>query len=133
MKECKFLIVGAGIIGLTIARELLQRGHSDLLIIEKEDAPGRHASGRNSGVLHAGIYYSSDSLKARFCIEGNLMMKEYCRAKNLHLIESGKVIVAPLQEQQEGLHELKKRADKNGAVVRLIDRNELQKLEPYAF
>jgi L-2-hydroxyglutarate oxidase len=133
MKECKFLIVGAGIIGLTIARELLLRGHTDLLIIEKEDAPGRHASGRNSGVLHAGIYYSSDSLKARFCIEGNRLMKDYCRAKNLHLVESGKVIVAPLKEQQEGLHELKKRADRNGALVRLIDRSELQKLEPYAF
>ena len=133
MKECKFLIVGAGIIGLTIARELLQRGHSDLLIIEKEDAPGRHASGRNSGVLHAGIYYSSDSLKARFCIEGNRLMKEYCRAKNLHLVESGKVIVAPLKEQQEGLHELKNRADRNGAIVHLINRSELQKLEPYAF
>ena len=133
MKECKVLIVGAGIIGLTIARELLQRGHSDLLIIEKEDAPGRHASGRNSGVLHAGIYYSSDSLKARFCIEGNRLMKEYCRAKNLHLVESGKVIVAPLKEQQKGLHELKKRADKNGALVQLINRSELQKLEPFAF
>jgi L-2-hydroxyglutarate oxidase len=133
MKECKFLIVGAGIIGLTIARELLQRSHSDLLIIEKEDAPGRHASGKNSGVLHAGIYYSSDSLKARFCIEGNRLMKEYCRAKNLHLVESGKVIVAPLKEQQEGLYELKKRADKNGALVQLINRPELQKLEPFAF
>src|SRR5262245_4208948 len=129
MNQCKFVIVGAGIIGLTIARELIQRGHSDLLIIEKEDAPGRHASGRNSGVLHAGIYYSSDSLKARFCIEGNRKMKEYCKQKNLLLIESGKVIVASLAEQQEGLHELKRRADKNGAVVQLINQTELRKLE----
>jgi L-2-hydroxyglutarate oxidase len=133
MEECKFLIVGAGIVGLTVARELLARGHSNILIIEKEDAPGRHASGRNSGVLHAGIYYSSDSLKARFCIEGNRMMKDYCRSKNLLLVESGKVIVAPLQSQQEGLHELKKRADLNGALVRLVDRSELVKFEPYAF
>jgi len=133
MQECKFLIVGAGIIGLTVARELLLRGHSDLLIIEKEDAPGRHASGRNSGVLHAGIYYSSDSLKARFCIEGNQMMKEYCRTKGLLLVESGKVIVAPLKEQQEGLHELKRRSDRNGAVVRLINKTELTELEKHAF
>jgi len=133
MEECKFLIVGAGIIGLTLARELLLRGHSDLLIIEKEDAAGRHASGRNSGVLHAGIYYSSDSLKARFCIEGNRMMKEYCRSKGLLLVESGKVIVAPLKEQQEGLHELKRRADRNGAVVHLVNQSELIRLEPYAF
>jgi (S)-2-hydroxyglutarate dehydrogenase len=132
MQECKFLIVGAGIIGLTLARELLMRGHGDLLIIEKEDAPGRHASGRNSGVLHAGIYYSADSLKARFCIEGNQLMKEYCRNQQLLLHESGKVIVAPLKEQQEGLYELKKRADRNGAVVRLIGQSELVELEPYA-
>ena len=132
MNECKFLIVGAGVIGLTVARELLLRGNSNILIIEKEDAPGRHASGRNSGVLHAGIYYSADSLKARFCIEGNRLMKDYCRQKGLLLHETGKVIVAPLREQQEGLHELKKRADRNGAVVRLIDRNELANLEPFA-
>ena len=85
MHECKFLIVGAGIIGLTVARELLLRGHNNLIILEKEPGPGFHASGRNSGVLHAGIYYSADSLKARFCIEGNRMMKEYCRNKKLPL------------------------------------------------
>jgi (S)-2-hydroxyglutarate dehydrogenase len=133
MQECKFLIVGAGIIGLTVAREILLRGHSDVTILEKEAGPGFHASGRNSGVLHAGIYYSADSLKARFCIEGNRMMKEFCREKNLPLIESGKVIVAPAEHQQSGLHELKKRADRNGAVVRLIGKKELAKLEPYAF
>ena len=133
MHECKFLIVGAGIIGLTIARELLQRGHKDILILEKEPGPGFHASGRNSGVLHAGIYYSADSLKARFCIDGNRMMKEYCRSKNLALVESGKVIVAPKEGHLSGLHELKNRAERNGATVRLIDSNELKKIEPYAF
>jgi (S)-2-hydroxyglutarate dehydrogenase len=133
MHECKFLIVGAGIIGLTIGREILQRGHGDVIILEKEPGPGFHASGRNSGVLHAGIYYSADSLKARFCIEGNRMMKEFCRKKNLPMVESGKVIVAPTEHQQSGLHELKKRADRNGAMVRLIGKKELARLEPYAF
>lgn len=133
MTDCKFLIVGAGIIGLTIARELLERGHSDLIVVEKEPGPGFHASGRNSGVLHAGIYYSEDSFKARFCIEGNRMMKEFCRKKNLPLAETGKVIVAPLEEQLPGLHELKNRAEKNGAGVRLITKKELAKLEPFAF
>jgi (S)-2-hydroxyglutarate dehydrogenase len=133
MRECKFLIVGAGIIGLTIARELLQRGHSNILLIEKEPGPGFHASGRNSGVLHAGIYYSADSLKARFCIDGNRMMKEYCRARNLPLIESGKVIVAPTEYHLNGLHELKNRAERNGATVQLIDTAQLAKYEPYAF
>ncbi len=132
MQECKFLIVGAGIIGLTIARELLLRGHKDILVLEKEPGPGFHASGRNSGVLHAGIYYSADSLKARFCIDGNRMMKEYCRSKNLALVESGKVIVAPKEAHLSGLHELKNRAERNGAAVRLIDSSELKRLEPYA-
>ena len=132
MQECEFLIVGAGIIGLTIARELLHRGHKDILVLEKEPGPGFHASGRNSGVLHAGIYYSADSLKARFCIDGNRMMKEYCRSKNLALVESGKVIVAPKEAHLSGLHELKNRAERNGATVRLIDSSELKKLEPYA-
>ena len=133
MHECKFLIAGAGIIGLSVARELLHRGHSDVIILEKEPGPGFHASGRNSGVLHAGIYYSADSLKARFCIEGNRLIKEFCRKKNLPLIESGKVIVAPTEQQQSGLHELKQRAETNGAVVRLIGKKELAELEPYAF
>jgi (S)-2-hydroxyglutarate dehydrogenase len=133
MLECKYLIVGAGIIGLTIARELLHRGHSNVFVLEKEPGPGFHASGRNSGVLHAGIYYSADSLKARFCIEGNRMMKEFCRKKNLPLIESGKVIVAPAEHQLSGLYELKSRAERNGATVRLIGKNELTKVEPYAF
>ena len=132
MKACKYLIVGAGIIGLTTARELLLRGKRDILVIEKEPGPGFHASGRNSGVLHAGIYYSADSLKARFCIDGNSMMKEYCRAKNLALHETGKVIIAPHPAQLEGLHELRSRADRNGATVRLISNTELAALEPYA-
>lgn len=133
MMECKFLIVGAGIIGLTVARELLLRGHKDIVVIEKEPGPGFHASGRNSGVLHAGIYYSSDSLKARFCIDGNRFMKEYCRARNLPLHETGKVIVAPEPSELEGLHELETRAKRNGATVRLIGQKELSTLEPFAY
>ena len=65
------LIVGGGIIGLTIARELVQKGHQDIIIIDKEKNLAKHASGRNSGVLHAGIYYTPDSLKARSCLSGN--------------------------------------------------------------
>ena len=92
--QCQVLIVGAGITGLTTARELLKRGAEDLLIIDKECSLGQHASGRNSGVLHAGIYYSPGTSKARFCVEGNRLMKEYCRDRGLTLEESGKVIVA---------------------------------------
>jgi (S)-2-hydroxyglutarate dehydrogenase len=130
--ECKYLVVGAGIIGLTVARELLQQGEKDIVIIEKEPGPGFHASGRNSGVLHAGIYYSANSLKARFCMDGNRMMKEYCRENNLPLLETGKVIVAPTAAHLDGLHDLQKRAERNGAQVRLIGLKELAKIEPHA-
>ncbi len=129
---CHTLLVGAGITGLTIARELVARGHSDILVLDKEPRLGVHASGRNSGVLHAGIYYVSDTLKARFCLEGNRMMKAFCRDHGLTLKETGKVVVARSQREIEGLHELKRRAEASGTPVELIDRSDLARLEPHA-
>lgn len=129
---CHILIAGAGITGLTTARELLKRGLGDIIIIEKESSPGAHASGRNSGVLHAGIYYSPGTNKARFCVEGNRLMKEFCRERGLTLMESGKVIVPDSEEKLAALDELKRRADSSGARSRMIDRNELLEIEPHA-
>jgi L-2-hydroxyglutarate oxidase LhgO len=130
--QCQVLIVGAGIIGLTIARELARRGIRDILILEKEPSLGRHASGRNSGVLHAGMYYTPDSLKAKYCVDGNRLMKEFCREKGLTLNETGKVILGRNQAEVEALHELKRRADACGARAWLIDDQSLHELEPYA-
>jgi L-2-hydroxyglutarate oxidase len=129
---CQILIVGAGITGLTIARELVVRGAEDILILEKESAPGTHASGRNSGVLHAGIYYTPDTLKARFCVKGNRLMKEFCREKRLALEETGKVIVAGSPLELEGVYELKRRADAAGARSFVLDTKELADVEPHA-
>ncbi len=126
------LIIGAGIVGLTVARELVRRGADDILILEKEDTVGAHASGRNSGVLHAGIYYTPDSFKARFCVEGNRLMKAYCREKGLPLLECGKVIVTKTPEELERLYELQSRAESAGVEVKIIDEKELHELEPYA-
>jgi L-2-hydroxyglutarate oxidase len=131
-KGCEILIVGAGITGLTIARELLHRGVEDILIIEKEHKPGVHASGRNSGVLHAGVYYAPGTLKARFCVQGNRLMKEFCRQKGLALRENGKVIVAKDESELESLYELKRRAEQSGARVQVVDSKELNDIEPYA-
>ncbi len=131
-KQCQVLIVGAGITGLTIARELGQRGVGDIVILEKENALGRHASGRNSGVLHAGMYYTPDTLKAKYCVEGNRLMKEFCRKKNLTLHETGKVILATGPAEVGALHELKRRADLCGARAYIIDNQKLHELEPYA-
>src|SRR5258708_13028900 len=101
-----FGIIGGGVIGICIARELRQRRPDcSVLLLEKEAEVGRHASGRNSGVLHAGFYYSADSLKARFCREGNQELRAYCVANKLPLNQCGKLVVAKDESELAGLHE----------------------------
>jgi L-2-hydroxyglutarate oxidase len=129
--RAEVLVVGGGILGLTLARELVARRRG-VVVIEKEDALGRHASGRNSGVLHAGIYYAPDSVKARSCLAGNRLMKAYCREKGLPLVEGGKVVVARTEEELPVLDELHRRASANGARVEMIDERALADLEPMA-
>src|SRR5919197_4037767 len=126
------LIVGGGIIGLTLARELASAGRGDIVVLEKGPEPGRHASGRNSGVLHAGIYYAPDSMKARSCLRGNMLMRAYCKEKGLPLVECGKVIVARSEEEQPVLDELHRRAVANGAKVEFVDERQLADIEPSA-
>jgi len=127
------VIVGGGIIGLSIARELNNR-HPDLKItlIEKEATVACHASGRNSGVLHAGFYYTPDSLKSRFTVEGNKLLTDYCLKNNLSINRCGKVVVAKDEREVEGILELKRRGDKNGVDLELIDEKRLEELEPNA-
>lgn len=132
MTTYDFVICGGGIIGLTVARELVRQGHTNILIFEKETELGRHASGRNSGVLHAGIYYDPGTLKARMCFEGNIRMREYCQEHDLPIFESGKVIVARDETELPTLEELERRATANGATVHMIDDKQLAELEPNA-
>jgi L-2-hydroxyglutarate oxidase LhgO len=126
------LVVGGGIVGLTIARELAAQGRDGIVVLEKEHDLGKHASGRNSGVLHAGIYYAPDSMKARLCLAGNRLMREYCRERGLPLLEAGKVIVARSEAELPVLDELERRAVANGARVRRLDDAELAEVEPMA-
>lgn len=130
--RCDHLIVGAGITGLTIAHELVQRGEGNIVILEKEDRPGFHASGRNSGILHAGIYYSPGTLKARFCAEGNRLMVDFCKARGLPLVHSGKVVVAKSASEVSELHRLHDLASESGLSTSLISSQELQAIEPHA-
>ncbi|MFC2087021.1 L-2-hydroxyglutarate oxidase [Bacteroidota bacterium] len=128
-----FLIIGSGIMGLTIALELRKKFPSEkIVILEKEKELAQHASGRNSGVLHAGFYYTADSLKAKFTLEGNKQLKEFCKDHCLKLNECGKVVVAKSEEELEGLYELYERGQKNGVPVSLIDTKELLEIEPNA-
>ncbi|MBW7897378.1 L-2-hydroxyglutarate oxidase LhgO [Candidatus Brocadiaceae bacterium B188] len=127
------LIAGGGIVGVSIAKELSGR-YPDLNItlIEKEAAVACHASGRNSGVLHAGFYYSPDSLKARFTVEGNRLLTDYCLKHNLTINRCGKIVVAKDEKELEGVFELKRRGDKNGVELEIVDEKTLEKLEPNA-
>jgi L-2-hydroxyglutarate oxidase LhgO len=126
-----YLIIGAGIIGLTVALELKRRfPQASIMVLEKESAVGQHASGRNSGVLHAGFYYSADSLKARFCRDGNQAMRAYCKARGLPLNQCGKLVVAKNHAELAGLDELHRRGRANGVEVTLISEAEAKRIEP---
>lgn len=130
-KGYDFLIIGGGIIGLSIARELKKRRpDASCAVLEKEADCGLHASGRNSGVLHAGFYYTADSLKARFSKVGNQLLKEYCREKKIPMNHCGKLVVAKNESELTGLQALLKRAKANGVELHLISRQEAEEIEP---
>ena len=128
-----FLVIGGGVIGISIARELKSRNPSSgVCILEKEHQCGLHASSRNSGVLHAGFYYTADSLKARFTKEGNQRLTKYCEVKNLALKKCGKLVVAQNESELVWLDELMTRARNNGVPLELITDKESQAIEPRA-
>jgi L-2-hydroxyglutarate oxidase len=128
-----FLIIGAGITGLAVAKALRETyPEKEICIVEKESNLGVHASGRNSGVLHAGFYYTPDSLKAKFTRQGNQELKEFCEEKGLKVNKCGKIVVAKNENELEILFELKKRGDINGVELYLITEKELKDSEPNA-
>lgn len=127
------VIIGAGIIGISLGIELLtQKPTKKILIIDKETRPGVHASGRNSGVLHAGFYYSPDSLKAKFCKQGNLELKKFCKTNNLEVKETGKVVVCQDKNDVTRLMNLFERGIANGVEIELLESKELFRIEPAA-
>ena len=130
-KTTDFLVIGGGIIGISIARELRRR-HPDVAVavLEKEPTCGRHASGRNSGVLHAGFYYTADSLKARFTRDGNAALREYCREKSLPLNQCGKLVVAKSAADHPQMDELLRRGAANGVELESITEAEAKRIEP---
>ena len=127
-----YVIAGAGITGLSLARELVLRQAGSILVLDKEPEYGRHASGRNSGILHAGIYYSPGTVRARLCLAGNRRWKDYCRENGLLLQETGKTIVTKSAGEAESLLLLASRAAANGARVSLIGEEDLREIEPHA-
>lgn len=127
------LVVGAGVVGLAIAREARARWpEATVTVLEKEPSPGLHSSGRNSGVLHAGFYYTADSLKARFSREGTRQWTEFCLDRGLAINRCGKLVVAKGPEELEGLSELKRRGDRNGVDLREVSVEEAREIDPAA-
>ena len=132
-KEYDQIIIGAGIVGISLGLALLERDpNRKVLIIDKEEKPGIHASGRNSGVLHAGFYYSPDSLKAKFCRLGNLELRKFCKENNLQILETGKVVVCQDKKDVARLEELYRRGVANGVNIEILDSKDLEKIEPAA-
>ena len=120
-----YIIIGSGVIGLAIGLSLRKaKPQASILMTDKEADVAYHASSRNSGVLHAGFYYTSDSLKAKFTVDGNRTMKAYCRVKNLPINECGKLVVAQNEAELQKLYELEARGKRNGSNVRIIDERE---------
>lgn len=126
-------IIGGGIIGLAIGRAILEADpRKSVVIFEKESTIAFHASGRNSGVLHAGFYYSPDSLKAKFCREGNRELRSLISRHGLPIRETGKVVVAKNEKESLSLVELVNRGTQNGVELELFPSSELNRFEPLA-
>lgn len=134
MKTWDIAVVGAGIVGCAIARELRLR-HPDrsLIVLEKEDRPGAHTSSRNSGVIHSGINQKPGSLKATLCVRGNVLLKSLCKRLQIPMREIGTVVLARTDQESTTIRELERRANANGVPgVRIIDQDLLRQIEPYA-
>src|SRR5687767_3007620 len=108
--EC--VVVGAGVVGLAVARALALAGR-EVLLLEAESHPGTITSARNSGVIHAGLYYAPGTFKARFCVAGNRALYEYCQARGVEHHNCGKLIVANGEEEEQVLLHLLERAHRN--------------------
>ncbi|CAN5641363.1 L-2-hydroxyglutarate oxidase [soil metagenome] len=132
-KAVDFLVVGGGIVGISCAAAL-KRKHPDATVrlIEKEATLGSHASGRNSGVLHAGFYYSASSLKAQFSRDGCRRLTEYCLDRGLPINRCGKLVVAQSEADHARIDELKRRAESNGVPVEEVDEAGVAEIEPRA-
>lgn len=130
---CEYLVIGAGIVGLAISRELSMRDpQARVVVVDKENRVGMHASGRNSGVLHAGFYYAPDSLKASLTRDGNALLREFLVQHKVAVRECGKVVVASNEHQLSSLGELARRGIANGVELHAINEKELRELEPRA-
>ncbi|CAF1093919.1 unnamed protein product [Adineta steineri] len=132
MQKVDCLIVGGGIVGVAVARNLqLTFSHLKCLLVEKENILAKHQTGHNSGVIHAGVYYKPGSLKAKLCIDGLKRIYEYCDENHLPYRKCGKIIVAVERDQLARLDDLFQRATQNGVQdLKMLDSNQIREVEP---
>src|SRR4029077_14757708 len=127
------VVIGAGILGLAVSRELLSRyPRLRLAVLDKEPSVGQHQTGHNSGVLHSGIYYAPGSLKAKLCVEGQRELYAYCAQKGIPTDRCGKVIVASDESELPRLENLLQRGQAHGVEgLEVIGPGRLREVEPY--
>ena len=123
-------MVGSGIIGLAVGARLAARG-DDVTIIDKESGPAKHQTGRNSGVIHSGLYYTPGSHRAEMCRAGAASMRQFAEERGVAVDICGKLVVAPTEAQRPGLERLADRARANGVSARLITPSEAKEVEPH--
>jgi L-2-hydroxyglutarate oxidase len=133
-ERCDLAVVGGGIVGLAVARELLARDpHRSVCVLEGESELGSHQTGHNSGVIHAGVYYQPGSLKARLCVEGARDLYDYCEQRGISYERCGKLIVATERSELARLDELERRGHANGVSgLRRLQAGEIERIEPHA-
>ncbi|KAA0120665.1 L-2-hydroxyglutarate oxidase [Mycolicibacterium sp. P9-22] len=133
MADTRIAVIGGGIVGIAIAREILTRHPgAEVTVYEKEDRLAAHQTGRNSGVVHAGLYYQPGSVKARLCRRGVGLLEEFCTERSIPRIACGKVLVALDEVERTRLRDIEERALANGVPgIRTIGPGELRELEPH--
>lgn len=133
LNKPNLVIIGAGIVGITIAREAsLSNLFKEIIILDKENQAGFHATSRNSGVIHAGFYYSPESKKAEFCAEGNSLMRNYILKNSLAYNPCGKVVVSKNDDEDEIINMLGERGSQNNCDVKVFKSSVLENYEPAA-
>ncbi|MGA2096843.1 MAG: NAD(P)/FAD-dependent oxidoreductase [Candidatus Acidiferrum sp.] len=131
MDQANILIIGGGVVGCAIARAVSARW-GDVFLVEQNPNLGMATSSRNSGVIHSGIYYPTNSLKARHCVEGNRLTYDFCKKHNVPFRHTGKLVVAANTHEEADLEALKKKGEENGVEgLRLIGPEEIRKREPH--
>jgi len=134
MEKIKYAIIGAGVIGLAIAYELSQDSDADIVVFEKYPSFGQETSSRNSEVIHAGIYYPKSSLKSKLCLEGNMLLYEFCQKHSIDHKKCGKLILAVNDAEADKIKRIYLNAVSIGVPeLRLISSNEIKDLEPEVF